>query len=100
MTMQTDPPIYLGQVERDPAGGLWAVLYRQDQVIAREQVRSLRQGKRRVTDMVLAAADATPIPAQARPAQGRNTLVRRVRDTPAGQPATPSGKRWRTAPAG
>ena len=90
MTTHTDAPSYLGQVERDPAGELWAVLYREDKVIAHEQVWSLRHGKRRVTDMVLAAADATPIQAQARPTPGRHSLVRRVRDTPAGQPATPS----------
>ena len=51
---------YVGQVEVDPDGKLWAVLYFRDQVISREQVRSLRKGKRRVTDMVLSAADTFP----------------------------------------
>jgi hypothetical protein len=52
-------PEYIGHVERDSAGALWAVLYREGQVLRREQVRSLRQGKRRVTDLVLAAADTS-----------------------------------------
>jgi hypothetical protein len=51
---------YVGQVECDPEGKLWAVLYCRDQVIEREQVRSLRKGRRRVTDMVLSAADTFP----------------------------------------
>jgi len=50
-------PSYVGQVERDPDGILWAVLYLGDQVITRERVASLRKGKRRVTDLVLSAAD-------------------------------------------
>jgi hypothetical protein len=53
-------PAYVGQVECDPSGTLWAVLYFRDQIIEREQVRSLRHGKRRVTNMVLAAADTFP----------------------------------------
>jgi hypothetical protein len=52
-------PEYVGQVERDSSGALWAVLYSEGQVLRREQVRSLRQGKRLVTDLVLAAADAS-----------------------------------------
>jgi len=52
-------PEYVGQVERDSSGELWAVLYCEGQVLRREQVRSLRQGKRRVTDLVLAAADSS-----------------------------------------
>ena len=51
---------YVGQVEQDPQGALWAVLYFRDQVIAREQVRSLRKAKRRVSDLVLSAADNYP----------------------------------------
>lgn len=51
---------YIGQVESDSDGKLWAVLYFRDQVVNREQVRSLRKGKRRVTDMVLSAADTFP----------------------------------------
>ena len=51
-------PEYVGQVEKDSSGALWAVLYSEGQVLRREQVRSLRQGKRMVTDLVLAAADA------------------------------------------
>lgn len=50
-------PSYVGQVERDPAGQLWAVLYAGDQIVVREPVASLRKGKRRVTDLVLSAAD-------------------------------------------
>lgn len=60
---------YVGQVERDLAGVLWAVLYLGDQVVTREQVSSLRKGKRRVTDLVLSAADAlAERPNQAAPA--------------------------------
>ena len=51
---------YVGQVERDPAGRLWAVLYFREQIIERERVRSLRHGKRRVTNMVLSAHDTFP----------------------------------------
>ena len=51
-------PEYVGHVERDSAGVLWAVLYCEGQVLRREQVRSLRHGKRRVTDLVLSAADS------------------------------------------
>ena len=60
---------YVGQVERDADGGLWAVLYLGDQVITKEQVSSLRKGKRRVTDLVLSAADAlAERPSRAAPA--------------------------------
>ena len=53
----------MGQVERDPDGVLWAILYaapaeRKQFPLGREVVHSLRQGRRRVTDMVLAEADA------------------------------------------
>jgi hypothetical protein len=51
---------YVGQVEMDPAGSLWAVLYHGETVLAREQVRSLRRGKRRVADLLLSACDAFP----------------------------------------
>jgi hypothetical protein len=54
---------FVGQVERDPDGVLWAILYaapaEQKQIpLSREVVHSLRQGRRRVTNMVLAEADA------------------------------------------
>jgi hypothetical protein len=54
---------FVGQVERDRDGVLWAILYaapaeRTQFPLSREVVRSLRQGRRRVTDMVLAEADA------------------------------------------
>lgn len=53
---------YTGQVEQDAAGHLWAVLYRHDDCrpeafLRREEVASLRAGRRRVEQMVLAAAD-------------------------------------------
>ena len=51
-------PEYVGHVERDAAGDLWVVLYREGEVLRREQTASLRQGKRRATDLVLAAADS------------------------------------------
>ncbi len=49
---------YVGQVEQDSAGLLWAVLYCGEHVVSKEQVRSLRKGKRRVADLVLSASDA------------------------------------------
>lgn len=49
---------YVGQVERDPDGAFWAVLYLGDHVVAKEPVPSLRKGKRRVTDLVMTAADS------------------------------------------
>ena len=52
--------VYVGQVERDEHGALWAVLYYGRDVVSREQVPTLRRGRRRVTDLVLAAADAFP----------------------------------------
>ncbi len=52
---------YVGQVEQDPQGALWAVLYYRDEIITREQVRSLRKAKRRVSDLVLSAADNHPM---------------------------------------
>lgn len=53
---------YTGQVEQDAAGQLWAVLYRDDDCrpgteLRREPVMSLRAGRRRVEQLVLAAAD-------------------------------------------
>jgi len=51
---------YVGQVERDPGGGLWAILYCGATLIGRERVTSLRKGRRRVADLVLSAADASP----------------------------------------
>ncbi len=63
-------PGYVGQVERDSDGRLWAVLYFGGDAVCKEQVRSLRKGKRRVTDLVLSAADAlAPRPTRAAPAQ-------------------------------
>lgn len=58
MTETTDVPSLLGQVERDPRGVLWAVLYHGGEVSARERVRSARRGRQRVTDMLLSAMDA------------------------------------------
>ena len=72
MTQQTTFTAYVGQVERDLDGRIWAVLYREGHVIAREQTRSLRRGKRRVTDMLLSAADTTAVQVTATvPARGR-----------------------------
>lgn len=51
---------YVGQIERDPNGLLWAMLYFHGELVSREQVRSLRRGKRRVADLLLAAADNYP----------------------------------------
>lgn len=56
-------PRFVGQLERDCNGVLWAVLYAEPagcrtSVLSREIVRSTRHGRRRVTDLVLAEADA------------------------------------------
>lgn len=58
MSDRNPVPTFVGQVERDPAGILWAVLYLEDQLIRRERVTTLRKGRKRVTDMVLSAADS------------------------------------------
>ena len=66
---------YVGQVERDADGVMWAVLYLGDQVVTKERVSSLRTGQRRVTDLVLSAADELAArPSRAVPAH----LTRRV----------------------
>jgi hypothetical protein len=60
MTGEAGAVGYVGQVEMDPAGRLWAVLYHGETVLVRERVRSLRRGKQRVADLVLTAADTLP----------------------------------------
>ncbi|MEP6563459.1 MAG: hypothetical protein ABJD68_20555 [Nakamurella sp.] len=60
MAESIEATCYVGQVEMDPTGILWAVLYHGETVVTREQVRSLRKGKRRVADLVLSAADSVP----------------------------------------
>lgn len=55
--------VYTGQVERDPHGGLWAVLYRgevvhADAIVNQEPTRSIKRGVKRVEEMILAQADA------------------------------------------
>ena len=57
---RNDAATYVGQVEMDPSGTLWAVLYDGATVVTKEQVSSLRRGKRRVADLVLSAADSFP----------------------------------------
>ena len=85
MTEQGPPAAFVGQVERDSQGRLWAMLYSGQQLIAREEVVSIRHGRRRVTDMVLAAADNAPAPTES-PAQGRRRLLQRLQR---GSPRTP-----------
>lgn len=86
------PAVFVGQVECDSEGRLWAILYSREKIVAREEVHSLPQGRRRVTDMVLAAGDAAPVPASI-PVQGRRSLLRRVQDT---SPRNPEELRRRT----
>jgi len=96
MTQQTAFTAYVGQVERDLDGQIWAVLYCEGQVIAREQTRSLRRGKRRVTDMLLSAADVTGVPLPATPpARERAGLGCRGREDSPGLVGWPGGARWR-----
>lgn len=77
---------FVGQLERDHEGALWAVLYCGDEVVTRENVPTVRRGKRRVADLVLSAADAGRIPAVPAPThinrvveQGRPVSSRRAR---------------------
>jgi len=86
MTQQTAFTAYVGQVERDLDGQIWAVLYGEGHVIAREQTRSLRRGKRRVTDMLLSAADTTGVQVTATvPARGRAEKGCNANDTSLGR---------------
>jgi len=80
-----DPVNYVGQVERDREGLLWAVLYNGPNVISRERVRSLRRGRRRITDMLLAAADRTSRPIEDRRPAAKHVVVIYV----IGQPRKP-----------
>lgn len=73
---------YVGQVERDPDGAFWAVLYLGGQVVARERVPSLRKGKRRVTDLVLTASDSLV----ERPSRDTPAHLNRLVDTRAPMP--------------
>jgi hypothetical protein len=96
MTQQTVFTAYVGQVERDHDGQIWAVLYCEGQVIARQQTRSLRRGKRRVTDMLLSAANVTAAPAMATaPARDRDDLGCRGRQTSLGRAGWHRGSGWR-----
>jgi len=96
MTEQTAFTAYVGQVERDRAGQIWAVLYREGIVIAREQAGSVRRGKRRVSDMLLSAADAMAVPVRATPpARDRADLGCRGSDTSLGRAGWHRGGRWR-----
>lgn len=89
---------YVGQVERDPDGRLWAVLYRQEQILAREQVRTLRHGRRRVTDVVLSAADTITVPAYI-PEPARQGALRGPPGNPRGYEMSPGRDRLRAAHA-
>ena len=96
MAQQTAFTAYVGQVERDCDGEIWAVLYCEGEVIAREQARSLRRGKRRVTDMLLSAAEATASPVTATaPARDRADLGCRGSEASLGRAGWHHGGRWR-----
>ena len=60
MTVTGVPVRYFGQLERNSDGLLWVVLFRDNAVIKREQVRSRRQGRRRLIDLALTAAEPFP----------------------------------------
>ena len=87
--------VFTGQVERDPHGGLWAVLYRgevihADAIVNQEPTRSVKQGVKRVEEMILAQADAENPPSGLAAASGprhhagrhRQALARNPRPTP------------------
>jgi len=76
--------VYTGQVERDPHGDLWAVLYRgevthPDAIVNQELTRSIKQGMKRVEEMILAQADAESPPSGLDAASGPRYLGRRHR---------------------
>jgi len=87
---------YVGQVERDPDGHLWAVLYCQERILAREQVRTLRRGKRRVAGMVLSAADIATPAHNHKPAQQE---IHETPENPRGYEMSPGWDRLRAAHA-
>jgi len=76
---------YTGQVERDPHGGLWAVLYRgnvtrTDAIVKQEPTRSVKRGMKRVEEMILSQADAdTQLIAPAQALAGRHRADGRAR---------------------
>lgn len=77
--------IYTGQVERDPDGTLWAVLYRgevtrADAIVSQEPTRSVRRGRKRVEEMILSQADADQQLTSSGEAPARGT-GRRIRYT-------------------
>ena len=104
------PAQYTGQVERDPdpGGWLWAVPHRGGRVVYAEPVRSLRRGRRRVTDLPLAATDASLARHPSRPsgtdrhaiaaaaARADPTAVTIAQDQ-SFMPVTPSPRRRRSA---
>lgn len=62
MVPSKDVPVYVGQVERDADGSVWAVVYRGDSpspetLVRREQVGSPKAGMRRVMGMVAEEVD-------------------------------------------
>jgi hypothetical protein len=88
--------MFVGQLERDPEGALWAVLYCGDEQVTREQVSTVRRGKRRVADLVLSAADAVRIPAVPAPTHINRLVEQR---SPLSVAAPGSVVRWRDAGA-
>ena len=73
-------------------------LDREGNVIAREQARSLRWGKRRVTDMLLSAADTSAVAVSSvEPARGRADKGCRTGDPTLGPTGWHPGGRWRAA---
>ncbi len=67
--------VFTGQVERDPNGGLWVVLYRgevihADAILSKEPTRSVKRGMKRVEELILAQADAESPPSGLAAASG------------------------------
>ena len=74
--------VFTGQVERDPNGRLWAVLYRgevihADAIVSQEPTRSVKRGRKRVEEMILAQADADSAPSGLDAASRPRHLARR-----------------------
>ena len=82
---------YVGQVERDSTGALWAVLYCGEHLVNKERVRSLRRGKRLVADLVLSASDAFLELQRSSPTQ-LNRLVQQRPATRRHRGAGPAGR--------
>ena len=83
---------YFVQLKRSPDGLLWVVLFRDNAVIKREQVRSRRQGRRRLIDLVV-LTEAEPI----RAGLDRKETAAEMESTPRARESREHGAKHRDA---